>query len=138
MNTVEINDNHRRSLTVAMQVVLRTLDEFVQLVARDGYSVQPAIDKKRAQELMERIETAKSQLRAFCRLFDLHIEKRRDTLWAIQVGVASLWEILEDCKSEPMRGYGEVPQATKPILDAEIRSLIDVLENIAAVARGEK
>lgn len=138
LNAVEINPNHRRSLTSAMQTVQRVLNEFAQLIDEESRSDQIQIDAKKAQELNKRIGAARQQLRAFCELFDIPMKRERDSLWAIQVGVASLWEILEDCKSEPMRGYGKVPEATRPVLDAEIQSLIDVLENIAAAARGEK
>ncbi len=138
MNGVAINANHRRALAAAMQSVQRALDEFVRLIADDAHSAQPQIDAERAQQLTRRINSARHQLQAFCRLFDIPMQKQRDPSWAIQVGVSSLWEILEDCKSEPMRGYGEVPEATKPILDEQIQAVIDVLENIAATARGEK
>jgi len=138
MNTVTINANHRRALTAAMQSVQRALDEFVRLIADDAHSALPQIGVERARQLTMRIDSARQQLRAFCRLFDIPMQKQRDPSWAIQVGVSSLWEILEDCKSEPMRGYGDVPETTKPILDAQIQSVIDVLESIAAAARGEK
>ncbi|MCI0698626.1 hypothetical protein L0337_42335 [candidate division KSB1 bacterium] len=70
--------------------------------------------------------------------FKLPENRPRDPTWAIQVGVASLWEILEDCKSEPQRGYGEVPEATKLALDTEVQNLINALQNIAAAARDKR
>lgn len=88
--------------------------------------------------LFKRIAVAKQQVKDFRAQFKIQERQKRDPAWAIQVGVASLWEILEDCKSEPLRGYGEVPAATKPALDKEVQNLIDALQNIAAAARDKK
>jgi hypothetical protein len=134
MTSFEINDNHRRALASAVQHVERTLKEFVQLVT-EGRSQLPA---EQTQELLKRIAVARQQVKNFRSHFKFPDNRRRDPSWAIQVGVASLWEILEDCKSDPLRGYGEVPEETKPALDTQVQNLIDALQNIAAAARGGK
>jgi hypothetical protein len=134
MASFEINDNHRRALASALQHVERTLKEFVQLVAE----AQLRLPAAQTQELARRIAIAQQQVKDFRARFKLPENRLRDPSWAIQVGVAHLWEILEDCKSEPLRGYGQVPEDTKPALNAEVQNLIDALQNIAAAARGSK
>jgi len=134
MASFEINDNHRRALASALQHVERTLKEFVRLVAE----AQSRLPAEQTQELTRRIAIAQQQVKGFRLRFKLPEKRQRDPRWAIQVGVASLWEILEDCKSEPLRGYGEVPADTQPALDKEVQNLIDALQNIAAAARGKQ
>ena len=138
MESAEISDNHRRAMASAMHHVENMLREFVQLIdesARDG---SPQLPAEKRQELLARIAAARQHVDDMRTRFKIPARRPRDPSWAIQVGVAHLWEMLEDCKSEPMRGYGEVPEATKPILDAEVQRLIDVLQNLAAAARGDK
>jgi tRNA nucleotidyltransferase/poly(A) polymerase len=134
MASFEINENHRRALASALQHVERTLKEFVQLVAE----AQPRLPAAQTQELAKRIVIAQQHVKDFRLRFKLPENRRRGASWAIQVGVAHLWEILEDCKSEPLRGYGQIPEATKPALDKEVQELIDALQNIAAAARSKK
>lgn len=134
MASFEINNNHRRALASALQYVERTLKEFEELVAE----AQSRLPATQTQELARRIALAQQQVKDFRLHFKLPEKHPRDPAWAIQVGVASLWEILEDCKSAPLRGYGEVPADTKPALDAEVQKLIDVLHDIAAAARNKR
>ncbi len=138
MASFEINDNHRRALASSLQHVERTLKEFVQLVNEAGRHNPRQLSAAQTQELLKCIAVAQKQVDGFRARFKLPENRLRDASWAIQVGVASLWEILEDCKSVPLRGYGEVPAATRPALDAEVQNLIDALQNIAAAARGKK
>lgn len=138
MSHPEINDNHRRALTNAMRLVMRRLDEFVHLLADETRSGQSETEPEQIREISERIVISRQMVQAFCARFGLILENRTDPLWTIQVGVARLWEMLEDCKSGPLRGYGAVPAETQPVLDEEIQSLIDVIESISSAARDEK
>lgn len=138
MASFEINDNHRRALASSLQHVERTLKEFVQLVNEVGWHNSQQLSATQTQELLKRIAVAQKQVDDFRAHFKLPENRRRDASWAIQVGVAHLWEVLEDCKSEPLRGYGQIPEATKPALNEEVQNLIDALQNIAAAARDKK
>jgi hypothetical protein len=86
-------------------------------------------------EALKRITAAQQQVRTLKTRLNLPSRQETDPAWAIQVGVARVWEILEDCKSRALRGYGELPEATKPVLDGEIQSLIDAVKEIEIVFR---
>lgn len=138
MASFEINNNHRRSLASALHSVQRMLNNFVQLVNRAGNPAHRRFSPEQAEILRQKIAAAQQQAKDFCERFTIPAPRETDPAWSIQVGVAGLWEILENCKSEPLRGYGPVPEATKPTLDAEVQNLIDALQDIAAAARDKK
>ena len=137
MASFQINDNHRRALEAALHQVEQTLDAIVQLVHEAGPGSQ-ALPAKQKQELLEKIAVARKQAETFRVQFKIPKKRPRDLAWKIQIGVSRLWEILEDCKADKIRGYGEVPTATKPTLDAEVQQLIRALQNIAAAARSKR
>ena len=134
MDSVQINANQRRSLASVLNTVEQRLKEFGQLVTEAGDHPQARFSVEQTQELFERIAAAQKRVDDFRSRFKIPERRPRDPGWAIRVGVASLWELLEDSKSAAMRGYGEVPEATKPTLDAEVQNLIDALQDIAAAA----
>ncbi len=138
MPAIEINDNHRRALSSVLQIVQHTLAEFMTLTAREDLCRDSRLTPEQVQELRRRISAAQEHLKHFRRVFDIPQKEDGDPLWAIQVGVSHLWELLEDCKSRRMRGYGKVPESTQPVLDRHVQELIDLVEAIAAVVRGER
>jgi len=111
------------------------LEEFAQLVVKASKPSHPHFSAEQAERVLEKIAVAQKQVDYFGQCFDIPASRKPNPSWVIQVGVSQMWEILEDCKSEPMRGYGKVPEATKPILDAEVQRLIDVLQDIADAAK---
>lgn len=135
IDMVEINDNHRRALTSALRMVQNTLREFVEIVVSASGPTDRRFSSQQAKELLKRISQAQQQVASLSTQFKIPAIEETDPAWTISVGVASLWNILEDCKSKRLRGYGEVADSTKPLLDKEIQKLIEVLQEIAAVAR---
>ncbi len=127
---IELNDNHRRALSSVLQIVEQTLNDFTQIIAN------AQLPAERSQAVLQKIAGARQKVKEFRSRFKIPNPRRRDPVWAIQVRVSRLWEMLEDCKSEPLRGYGEVPKDTKSALDTEVQNLINLFESIAAAARG--
>lgn len=138
MASFEINNNHRRALESALNHVEQVLHEFTWLINQSGAQSSSPLPAAQKQDLLARIAMVQQQVDDFRARFKIPARRPRDLAWAIQVGVSRLWEILEDCKADQMRGYGEVPEATKPVLDTEVQKLIEALENIAVTARAGK
>ena len=131
MDKTELNENHRRVLTTAMRLVMRRLDEFNYILEEEARSGQSEIEPDRIREMSKRVAVSRQRVQAFCARFGLLPENRTDSLWTIQVGISRLWEMLEDCKSAPLKGYGAVSAEIQPLLDQEIQRLIDSIESIS-------
>ncbi|MFQ5706325.1 MAG: hypothetical protein ACE5HO_02695, partial [bacterium] len=129
--TIELNENHRRALSSALREVERSIDGFEHLVesARAERATE-ALDAGKVLALVQSIELARQVLQKARSVLGVSDKKRVDPVWVIRVGVSRLWEVLEDCKSEQMRGYGEVPEASRQGLDEQIQALIDALQAI--------
>lgn len=133
MAVFDLTNNHRRALASALNIVQRTLSNFMALAASDALLRDPRISDGQRQELHRRITAAQERVRCFRRLFEIPEKDKVDPLWAIQVGVSHLWELLEDCKPRRMHGYGELPEPTRLLLDQEVQKLIDSVEAITNV-----
>lgn len=133
-----LNENHRRALGAALKQVERTLDEFVRLLRSEEQRRPPASSPSQLQAVLEAILDVQERIGAFRWRFTIPASPPRDLLWTIQVGASHLWEILEDCKAEKLRGYGEVPHAVQPALDGHVQDLIEAVERLAACTRRSK
>jgi hypothetical protein len=135
MQPVELNDNHRRHLGSAMHILRRMLDDFIRIVDENRRSKSHAFSEDQTKRLIANIAITNQIIDHLYVLFKLPTPREPAPDWSIQVGVARMWEMLEDCKSEKLRGYGDVPQTSISILDDEIQKLIDFIENIAETAK---
>ncbi|RMD94254.1 MAG: hypothetical protein D6813_02575 [Calditrichaeota bacterium] len=135
--TIDLNENHRRALRVALREVERALEEFERLLDQTEKEKKSDADvgSDRVAAVRAKIEATRGLLNGIRLHLGVSENRPTDPWWAIRVGVSRLWEMLEDCKSERMRGYGEVPQASKEALDHHIQQLIDALEEISKTAQ---
>ncbi len=131
-----LNDNHRRALRSAFKLVERTLEEFERLMEQAGRE-HTGLNGNASQAVREKIMASRALLSSIRERLGVDEPARVDPVWSIRVGVSRMWEMLEDCKSARIRGYGEVPEDSRGELDSQIQALIDSLEEIARAADGE-
>ncbi len=131
----DLNDHHRRSLAAALKIVQRTLNEFGQLVVLASGPTGRCFSPKQARELLTRITRTRQHLQSVSQRFHLPEDRPAEPGWTIRMGVAGLEEVLEGCKAERLRTYGEMDEATQSILDAEIHKLMDLLRGLADAAQ---
>lgn len=130
-NGFDINNDHRRVLGSALKITERTLNEFVLLIKSALDSAITPLSPQRASMMLRKIEDVRKQIRDFRSLFNIHTQRQSDPIWTLRVGSARMWEMLEDCKSASLRGYGEVSASSRATLDGKIQNLIDLIQSIA-------
>ena len=135
MKTIEINENHRRVLGSAMRMLRRMLNDFIRIVGEDRRFKRNAFSEEQTKELLKNIETAQCNIARFITQFNLSTKREPAPEWSIQVGVARMWEMLEDCKSKRLKGYGELAEFSRSKIDNNIQNLIDIFNNIGDIAR---
>lgn len=127
---IYLNENHRRSLASALRQVERSLESFTHQLANIPYET-PGKNAEVIARTQQRINETLRLVNELRERFGIDDERRADPLWSIRVGVSLLWEMLEDCKSSQLKGYGELPPNSQFLLDRDLEELIRSLNEIA-------
>ena len=138
MDKAELNENHLRVLVSTLRTVGRTLNVITHLIHDANRPNPPRFSTEKTEELLRKIHEARQKADFIQALFNLPSQRIIDPAWEIQADVARMWEMLEDCKSKGLKGYGAVPDELKAFLDLGIQGLSEAIENVASCARSEK
>ncbi len=119
--SIELSDNHRRSISIVLQLVDKALCEWDAWIDRP----QPAGVMYQQQDTFS--STQKKKLRQKSSIVRQHILRLRDDLRLepsrpassqMVVGQATiLWEMLAELNSRSLEGYGRVPEELAHYLD---------------------
>lgn len=121
MAPIELGKNHRRSISITLQLVDKALcewDDWAHGKVRSGvmYQQQDTLSQGQKEELQKRIANLRKLI---VRLRDdLGLDPVSLATSGSIVGQASLlWEMLAEVESRGLRGYGEVPDQLRRYLD---------------------
>lgn len=118
---MELSDNHRRSISIVLQLVDKALcewDAWIDRPPQAGVMYQQqdtlsATQKKRLRQRSSIVRQAILRLRD-----DLQLEPSRPATSQMIVGQATiLWEMLAELNSRSLEGYGRVPEELAHYLD---------------------
>jgi hypothetical protein len=121
MPLIELSENHRRSISISLQLIDRALcewDDWTKGKVRAGvmYQQQDTLSPDQKAELRSKITKVRhlmTRLRD-----DLQLEPSLQATSQSIVGQAALlWEMLTDLDSRGLRGYGKVPDELAQYLD---------------------
>ena len=133
--STELSDNHRRSISVTLQLVDKALcewDDWANGRVPSGimYSQRDTFSPTQKNELRNRIASIRQLI---VRLRDdLRLNANVVATSQLIVGQAAvLWEMLTDLNSRGLKGYGKVPQDLAPYLDPIGEKLCDEMNAIA-------
>jgi hypothetical protein len=118
--SIELSDNHRRSISIVLQLVDKALCEWDGWIDRPP---QPGVmyqqqdfsptQKKRLRQKSSMVRQVILRLRD-----DLQLEPSRPASSQMVVGQATvLWEMLAELNSRFLEGYGRVPEELAHYLD---------------------
>jgi hypothetical protein len=119
--SIELSDNHRRSISVVLQLVDKALCEWDAWIERPPsagvmYQQQDTLSpthKKRLRQKSSVVRELILRLRD-----DLQLEPSRPASSQMVVGQATiLWEMLVELNSRSLEGYGRVPEELAHYLD---------------------
>jgi len=118
---MELSENHRRSISIVLQLVDKALCEWDAWTDRPPpagvmYQQQDTLSptqKKRLRQKSSAVRELILRLRD-----DLHLEPSRPATSQMVVGQATiLWETLAELNSRSLEGYGRVPEELAHYLD---------------------
>ena len=126
---MKLNSNHRRALAAALHEIERSLERFER-----SLSAAPVAHRTETSAALAKINDLRALLAAFREEAEIPAESPPDPWWGIRVGVARLWEMLEDCRPGPMDGYGAVPSESRNELDRRLDELMQGLQELSRIA----
>jgi len=118
---IELSDNHRRSISIVLQLVDKALcewDAWIDRPPQAGVMYQQRdtlsqTQKKRLRQKSSMVRQLILRLRD-----DLQLEPSRPASSQMIVGQATvLWEMLAELNSRSLQGYGAVPEELARYLD---------------------
>jgi hypothetical protein len=118
---IELSNNHRRSISIVLQLVDKALCEWAAWIDRPPqagvmYQQQDTLSptqKKRLRQKSSMVRQVILRLRD-----DLQLEPSRPASSQMIVGQATiLWEMLAELNSRSLEGYGRVPEELAHYLD---------------------
>ena len=126
-----LNENHIRVLKSGFDEMENALNKFLELLKANSCKRS---DSSGLYDITESIESAGNALKSARKKLGISKRKETDPVWAIRAGAARLWEMLEDMKPDNIKGYGEISQDLKPVLNDLINKLLDSVEKISKAA----
>lgn len=119
--SIELSDNHRRSISIVLQLVDKALCEWDAWIDRTPsagvmYQQRDTLSATQKKELRRK----SSMLRQLILRLrdDLQLEPSRPGSSQMIVGQATvLWEMLAELNSRSLQGYGQVPEELARYLD---------------------
>jgi hypothetical protein len=135
--TIELSDNHRRSILIILQLVDKALCEWDgwargEVPSGTMYQQQDTLSLAQKRDLSSKIARVRHLI---IRLRDdLQLGPSLVTTPQLIVGQATvLWEMLADLNSRFLRGYGEVPEDFARYLDPLGEKLTSQMNAIAGM-----
>jgi hypothetical protein len=135
--SIELSDNHRRSISIVLQLVDKALcqwDDWARGEVPSGvmYQQHDTLSPAQKHELSSKIARVRQLI---IRLRDdLQLEPCLATTPQLIIGQATvLWEMLADLDSRSLRGYGEVPEDLAHYLDPLGEKLTTQMNAIAGM-----
>jgi hypothetical protein len=109
----QLSDNHRRSISVSLQVLDKALCEWEQWIAGHisggvMYQQQDTLSAAEKKELRFRIDNLRKEMMRL--QGDLHLAPAKpNTAQLVTAQATVLWEMLAELNNSSLRGYGAVP-----------------------------
>jgi hypothetical protein len=127
-------ETYHRVLKVVAQHIEMNMDDIMALLresGKEGFTrkVTPSFSAGKRKQFIQAAEAMKAKLAEFVDYF--HLEKqhfREDRI--MRAKVALLWEMLEDTKSEKLRGYGAIPEPLQKEIDHWIGEFLRILHDL--------
>src|SRR5262249_62257652 len=121
MATLELSKNHRRTISITLQLVDQALcewEDWCQGKLRSGilHRQSDTLSRTQKDRLREKIATIRQLMAALRDDLDLG-PKNVPTSSSIAGHASLLWEMLSEMNSRSLRAYGTVPQALGTYLD---------------------
>lgn len=144
MAPILLHENHKRVLAATLRHVDEAMDQIEQLLTA-GHEDAPTplltrivnpLREDQITYLRQQVAVVRRMLASLVHLYDLQPTKELGVPWAIFVTMSHLWEILRDCTSKPLSGYGAVPEESKAVLDTTMEQLIAAVVHIGHYAMG--
>jgi hypothetical protein len=129
---VRLTPAQRRHLEVSLGQILREVDEAI--VWFDRWPLSDA----RQEETLKKMEAVQSRILIMATELGLApIRLRPDPRQKLEALVGEWWSTVLDCRSEVLRGYGEVDPATGPRLDPLVEELASFLLRLPSSPTGQ-
>jgi hypothetical protein len=137
MTKIELNENHRRAISITLQLVDQALCEWTEWAegkVRSGvmYRQSDTLSEIQKRELQSKIKLFR---KAMTRLHDdLELEEKNiRTAHSIVTHASLLWEMLTELNSRGLQAYGTVPEKLGRYLDPIGEQLTDQMSAIGAL-----
>lgn len=130
---IKLPDNYLRSVSAAIYLVEKNLDEFEQMLISEKnhttYKIVNDIGADKTQHLLDVISQSRQIISNLQEKYNL---KREETYLSriLAAYKSRAWEMLSDTKSKRMKGYGELQHEQAVILDKDIENLLKVISKL--------
>ena len=133
MEHINLNENHKRSLSATLHTVEKSILELEQELLQPTVKVtQVETDMPEGEALLHYtnvIMEIKSMVRQLTTKYDLHPREFQFSQ-LINSKKSVMWQILEDESSQRLKRYGDFPKEHAAEFDADIQKLLKLVESI--------
>ena len=137
-----LNEPQRRGLSATFITLEEMMYEIETVINSGGYrgsllEIDNDISPQAKEEVLKRIRLIREKISRLSKQFSLEMKQMKSSR-QIFADLSYCWEILEGSKAKKLRGYGEVAEGLKEILDPQINTIIDLItdmENLIKIGR---
>lgn len=130
---IKLPDNYLRSVSAAIYLVEKNLDELEQMLISEKkhttYKIVNDIGADKTQHLLDVISESRQII---SNLQEKYNHKKEETYLSriLAAYKSKAWEMLSDTKSKHMKGYGELQHEQAVILDKDVDNLLKVISKL--------
>jgi hypothetical protein len=129
--------NHRRALSVVARSIEEALGDIESRVLNRTansrlHQIRQTLDSRQKEALSEAIRELRIALEDFVQQFQLDREHVTETQ-ILRAQFSHIWTLLEDSRPMHLKGYGELPDDVRPVLEEAIARLSVRLERVRSI-----
>lgn len=135
-----LNEPQRRGLSATFRTLEEMMYEIETVINSGGYrgsllEIDNDISPQAKEEVLKRIRLIREKISRLSKQFSLEMKQMKSSR-QIFADLSYCWEILEGSKAKKLRGYGEVAEGLKEILDPQINTIIDLITDMENLIKG--
>jgi hypothetical protein len=129
-----LNEYQRRGLSATFRMLEEMMHEIETVINSGGYrgsllEIDNDISPQAKEEVLKRIRLIREKISRLSKQFSLEMKQMKSSR-QIFADLSYCWEILEGSRAKKLRGYGEVAEGLKEILDPQINTIIDLITDM--------
>jgi hypothetical protein len=130
----KLNEPQRRGLSATFRMLEEMMHEIETVINSGGYrgsllEIDNDISPQAKEEVLKRIRLIREKISRLSKQFAFEMKQMKSSR-QILADLSYCWEILEGSRAKKLRGYGEVAEGLKEILDPQINTIIDLITDM--------